>query len=105
MDKHFAFVDSAEEIHSIRVDQFGYNHIFFAKDLCLLPYLEKFFGAAALRIDAQDYSAEITALTTKIYRDAIDGNNFQKNFVELQKISPRKFGCGVFRFKQSKNSI
>ena len=105
LDKHFAFVDSAEEIHSIRVDQFGYNHIFFAKDLCLLPYLEKFFGAAALRIDAQDYSAEITALTTKIYRDAIDGNNFQKNFEELQKISPRKFGCGVFRFKQSKNSI
>ncbi len=105
LDKHFAFVDSAEEIHSIRVDQFGYNHIYFAKDLCLLPYLEKFLGAAALRIDAQDYSAEITGLTTKIYRNALDGKNFEKDFDELKKISPRKFGCGVYRFKQSKNSI
>ena len=75
------------------------------RSLCLLPYLEKFFGAAALRIDAQDYSAEITGLTTKIYRDAIDGKNFEKDFENLKKISPRRFGCGVYRFKQSKNSI
>ena len=105
LDKHFALEDSAGEIHPLRVDQFGYNHIYFAKDLCLLPYLEKFFGAAALRIDAQDYSPEIVGLTTKIYRTAIDGKNFEKDFDELKKISPRKFGCGVFRFKQSKNSI
>lgn len=105
LDKHFAFEDSAGEIHSLRVDQFGNNHIYFAKDLCLLPYIEKFFGAAALRIDAQDYSPEITALTTKIYRAAIDGKNYAEDFETLKKIAPRKFGCGVYRFKQSKNSI
>ena len=105
LDKHFALEDSAGEIHPLRVDQFGYNHIFFAKDLCLLPYLEKFFGAAALRIDAQDYSPEIVGLTTKIYRAAIDGKNYENDFEFLKKISPRKFGCGVYRFKQSKNSI
>ena len=105
LDKHFALEDSAGEIHPLRVDQFGYNHIFFAKDLCLLPYVEKFFGAAALRIDAQDYSPEIVGLTTKIYRDAIDGKNYEKDFDFLKKISPRRFGCGVFRFKRSKNSI
>ncbi|MBQ7197743.1 MAG: U32 family peptidase [Selenomonadaceae bacterium] len=105
LDKHFAMEDSAGEVHPLRVDQFGYNHIYFAKDLCLLPYLEKFFGAAALRIDAQDYSPEVVALTTKIYRAAIDGKNFEKDFDELKKISPRRFGCGVYRFRQSKNSI
>ena len=105
LQKHFALVDSAEEIHSIRVDQFGNNHIYFAKDLCLLPYVEKFFGANSLRIDAQDYSAEVAGLTTKIYRAAIDGQNFDDDFEKLKKISPRKFGCGVYRFKQSKNSI
>ena len=105
LDKHFALEDSAGEVHPLRVDQFGNNHIYFAKDLCLLPYVEKFTGAAALRIDAQDYSPEVTALTTKIYRAAIDGKDFRADFDELKKISPRKFGCGVYRFKQSKNSI
>mgnify|MGYP003571341682 CR=1 FL=1 len=104
LDKHFAFVDSAEEIHSLRIDQFEQTHIYFAKDLCLLPYVEKFKGAAALRIDAQDYSAEITGLTTKIYRAALDGNNFDSDFETLQKISPRKFGSGTYHFKESKNS-
>lgn len=105
LNKHFALEDSAGEIHSVRVDQFENNHIYFAKDLCLLPYLEKFFGVAALRIDAQNYSPEVVELTTKIYRAAVDGKNFDEDFDLLQKISPRKFGCGVYRFKQSKNSI
>ncbi|MBR6012886.1 MAG: U32 family peptidase [Selenomonadaceae bacterium] len=105
LNKHFALEDSAGEIHSIRVDQFGNNHIYFAKDLCLLPYLKKFFGADSLRIDAQEYSSEVVGLVTKIYRAAIDGENFEDDFEFLQKKSPRKFGCGVYRFQQSKNSI
>ena len=104
LDKHFAFVDSAEEVHSLRIDQFDQTHIYFAKDLCLLPYVEKFKGATAVRIDAQDYSAEVTGLTTKIYRAALDENNFDSDFETLQKISPRKFGSGVYHFKESKNS-
>lgn len=104
-EKHFALVDSAGEVHSVRADQFGNSHIYFAKDLCILPYLKKFFGAAALRIDAQDYSSEVVGLVTKIYRAAIDEKNFEEDFEKLKKISPRKFGCGVYRFKQSKNSI
>ena len=105
LNEHFALVDSAGEIHSIRVDQFNYNHIYFGKDLCLLPYVEKFWGAAALRIEAQDYSPEITGLVTKIYRAAIDGKNFGADFEQLKKITPRKFGSGVYHFKESKNSI
>ncbi len=105
LNKHFALVDSAGEVHSIRVDQFNYNHIYFGKDLCLLPYVEKFIGAAALRIEAQDYSPEIVAQVTKIYRAAIDGKDFSADFEELKKITPRKFGSGVYHFKESKNSI
>ena len=105
LNKHFALVDSAGEIHSIRVDQFNYNHIYFGKDLCLLPYIEKFIGAAALRIEAQDYSPKIVAQVTKIYRAAIDGKNFDADFDELKKITPRKLGSGVYKFKESKNSI
>lgn len=104
LDKHFALVDSAEEIHSLRLDQFEQTHIYFAKDLCLLLYLKKFTGAAALRIDAQDYSPEVVGLTTKIYRAALDDKNFSADFDALKKLSPRSFGCGVYYFKESKNS-
>ncbi len=105
LKEHFALVDSAGEKHSVRVDQFGYSHIFFAKDLCLLPYLEKFSGAAALRLEAQDYSAEVTALAVKVYRAALDGKDCRADFVALKKITPRALGSGVYKFKQSKNSI
>ena len=105
LNEHFALVDSAGEVHSIRVDQFNYSHIYFAKDLCMLPYLQKFMGAAALRIEAQDYSAEITALVTKIYRAGVDGKDFTADFELLKKNTPREFGSGVYRFIESKNSI
>ena len=56
-------------------------------------------------MEAQDYSPEVVAQVTKIYRAAIDGKNFDADFNELKKITPRKFGSGVYKFKESKNSI
>ncbi len=101
LNRHYALEDEAGEIHSLRVDQFKRWHIFFGKDLCLLPYVKKFLGAAALRIEAQNYSPEITAQVVKLYRDAIDGKNLTANSYQLTA----KLGAGVYRFKQSKNSI
>ncbi len=97
LNRHYALEDEAGEIHSLRVDQFKRWHIFFGKDLCLLPYVEKFLGAAALRIEAQNYSPELTAQIVKAYRNAIDG--------ESREMGKGKWGAGVYRFKQSKNSI
>ncbi len=105
LNEHFALVDSAGEVHSIRLDQFNYSHIYFAKDLCMLPYLQKFMGAAALRIEAQDYSPEVTALVTKIYRAGVDGKDFTADFELLKKNTPREFGSGVYKFIESKNSL
>ena len=100
LNQHFALVDEAAEVHALRVDQFKRWHIFFGKDLCLLPYVEKFFGAASIRIEAQNYSPEIVAQVVKAYRAAIDGTPNSK----LQTPNSN-FGAGVYRFKQSKNSI
>ena len=104
LNRHYALVDEADEIHSLRIDQFNRWHIFFGRELCLLPYVEKFFGAASLRIEAQNYSPSIAAQVVKIYRAAIDGKNFAADFDAYKKIS-RKLGAGVYRFKQSRNSI
>ena len=101
LNHHYALVDEAGEVHSLRVDQFKRWHIFFGKELCLLPYVEKFLGAATLRIEAQNYSPEVVAQVVKLYRNAIDGKNLTANSYPLTA----KLGAGVYRFKQSKNSI
>lgn len=109
-NRRYALLDKAGEKHSIRIDQFGRNHIYFAKELCLYPYLAKLNGVASYRIEAQDYTPEHTARVVKIYRAALDaladGQDFysEDTLNELRK-GPRELGLGTFRFRQSRNSI
>lgn len=109
-NRRYALLDKAGEKHSIRIDQFDRNHIYFAKELCLYPYLAKLNGVASYRIEAQDYSQEHTARVVAIYRAALDaladGQEFysEDTLNELRK-GPRELGLGTFRFRQSRNSI
>ncbi len=111
LDRRYAFLDRAGEKHGLRVDQFGRVHILFAKDLCLYPYLKKFNGIASYRIEANDYAPELTALVTKTYRAALDaldaGKDYEieKPLQALKDASPREFGIGTYRFRESRNSI
>ena len=111
LDTHYAFRDEAGGVHSIRIDQYGRSHIYFAKDLCLYPYLEKFNGLGAYRIEAQDYTADVTAEIVRIYRAALDrlaagGDGYREaEFDRLTEIAPRPLGIGTYRFRQSRNSI
>ena len=111
LDRLYAFRDEAGGVHPIRVDQYGRNHIYFAKDLCLYPYLEKFNGLGSYRIEAQDYTADVTAEIVRIYRAALDrlaagSDGFRAaDFDRLTEISPRPLGIGTYRFRQSRNSI
>lgn len=114
LDRHYALLDTAGEKHAIRIDQYGRNHLYFAKDLCLYPYLAKFNGLASYRIEAQDYTPELTGRVTKLYREALDALAAGKTqeeafdheaFEQVQKMSPRAWGIGTYRFRQSRNSI
>ena len=111
MDRHYALRDKVGEIHRIRIDQFGRNHIYFAKDLCLYPYLAKFNGIASYRIEAQDETPAATAILTKIYRKALDrlaagdASFDEHEFKTLQENAPRGLGIGTYRFRESRNSI
>ena len=110
MNRPYALLDRAGEVHPIRTDQYGRSHIYFAKDLCLYPYLEKFGGVASCRIEAQLYDPDWAGILTGLYRRALDGlaknGDFDRNALsDIEKQSPRKLGIGVFRFRQSKNSI
>lgn len=109
--RHYALLDKAGEKHSIRIDQFDRNHIYFARDLALYPYLNKLNGIASYRIEAQDYDEEFTGKVTKIYRTALDKLASNKtdftteNDLAILKTGKRKLGIGTFRFRQSRNSI
>ena len=111
VEKHYALKDTAGEIHSLRMDQFGRNHILFAKDLCYYPYLEKFNGVASFRIEAKDYEPELTGRLTAAYRKALDklsaGEPYldEADFAAMQQNGPRKLGVGVYRFRQSQDSL
>lgn len=114
LDRHYALLDTAGEKHAIRIDQYGRNHLYFAKDLCLYPYLAKFNGLASYRIEAQDYTPELTGRVTKLYREALDALAAGKSaeeafdhaaFEEVERLSPREWGIGTYRFRQSCNSI
>lgn len=114
LDRHHALLDTAGEKHAIRIDQYGRNHLYFAKDLCLYPYLAKFNGLASYRIEAQDYTPELTGRVTKLYREALDALAAGKSaeeafdhaaFEEVERLSPREWGIGTYRFRQSRNSI
>ncbi len=111
LDRHYALRDKAGEVHAIRIDQYGRNHIYFAKDLCLYPYLAKFNGVASYRIEAQDYTPELTGLLTQAYRTALDHLSAGEpaydaaTFEQIQQTSPRALGIGTYRFRQSRNSI
>ena len=104
MDRQYALKDEAGEIHSIKIDQYNRNHIYFAKDLCLYQYLDHFMGAASLRIEAQLYSPEIAGYITSCYRNAIDNNSKEENLESIKINIGRPLGVGIYRFQQSKNS-
>lgn len=110
LDRRYALLDSANETHPIRIDQYGRNHILFAKDLCLLRFLDGLTGAASLRVEAQHYDPALTALLTKTYRTAIDriisgGADPVSEDAALRQIaemSPRALGIGAFRHRASR---
>ena len=104
LDTHYALRDEAGEMHSLRIDQFGRTHIYFAKDLCLYKYLDYFMGAASLRIEAQLYQPKLVAYIVKKYRTAIDLISDNQP-INLFMMNERPIGLGVYRFRQSRNSI
>lgn len=111
MERHYALLDEAGEKHSLRMDQFGRNHILFAKDLCYYPYLDKLNGVASYRIEAKDYTPEWTGALTAMYRQALDrlseGQELmdKTDFAKMQTGGPRKLGIGSYHFRRSQDAV
>ena len=100
----FQFFDKSGKLErDLLVDQYGRNHILFAKDLCLYPYLKALDGATSYRIEAQDYTPEWVGRLTAFYRVVLDVTRKTASktttIEEIAAGSPRKLGIGAFRFQ------
>lgn len=99
-----ALLDEAGEKHPIRVDQYGRNHILFAKDLCLFQHLGALADFASVRIEAQEYEAEQVAFLTKTYRAELDAARRGEagvaasaaRLTEIARRAPRSLSEGAF---------
>ncbi|MDQ0205031.1 peptidase U32 family protein [Pectinatus haikarae] len=104
-EKHYAFIDMADEVHAVRRTQYNRNHVLFSHDICLMPYLESLAGAASFCIEAQDYSPEYTGRLVNIYRQMIDdytAYDVHEIIEEIEQTGPRSIGNGVYRYDTSK---
>lgn len=106
----YSLLDSAGEKHPIAIDQYGRNHLLFAKDLCLFAFLPELFanGITRFRIEGQHYSPAHIAAVTAYYRQELDklaanpaGYSVPADY-ETRLKGPRQLGLGAFRYKMSK---
>lgn len=71
---NYALKDEKGEVRPIEVDQHCRNHIMFATDLCVLPYLNSFLmtNIEVLRIEAQYYEDDLVEEVVMMYRKRMD---------------------------------
>ena len=104
----YGLKDEKGATRPIEVDQNCRNHIFFASDLCILPYVDSFIktGLSSFRIEAQYYDDDLVGTVVRLYRkqiDLIESNGIDswqlamEDWDELVKKSPRKFSIGGFK--------
>jgi putative protease len=109
-NRQYALLDTAGQKHPLKIDQYGRNHIFFAKDLCLLPVLQALTPINHFRIEGQHYRSELVEMLTKTYRQELnklfqDPHAYRSNTDLLEKIkglSPRELGLAAFRYRNSR---
>jgi len=86
-----------KEGNELKVDN---HHIFSAKDLCTLPFIEKLKKAniSSFKIEGRNKEPEYVNTVTKVYRKAIDKRLTKKELVaginELKKVYNKGFSSG-----------
>ncbi len=101
-----------DQFMPIEEDERG-TYIFNSKDLCMLPYLDKFIenGVTSLKIEGRMKSIHYVATVTKVYREAVDlikaGGDFKlaiPNFMsELNGIGERDYTTGFYLDEKNEN--
>ncbi len=88
-------IKDKDEGYELELDN---NFVMSAKDLCCLPFIDKLIkiGVNAFKIEGRNRDARYVAVTTKIYRKAIDGKADKDDLKELEKVYNRGFSSGFY---------
>lgn len=88
-----------DEGNELRVSN---SHIFSAKDLCALPFLEKLkkAGITAFKIEGRNRDPEYVSTVVKVYRKALDKKlskkEIEQGIKELEKVYNKSFSSGFY---------
>lgn len=87
----------------VYIDQTGKNHLFTAKEFCILPILDTLnFGTLVnLRIEGQTYTTEQLQKLIEIYRKAIMDPSRAGNLYDSMKFVRAGFTLGALTFKNN----
>lgn len=101
-----------DQFMPIEEDERG-TYIFNSKDLCMLPYLDRFIesGVTSLKIEGRMKSIHYVATVTKVYREAVDiieaGGNLSaalpRLMAELDGIGERDYTTGFYLDEKDDN--
>lgn len=101
-----------DQFMPIEEDERG-TYIFNSKDLCMLPYLERFIesGVTSLKIEGRMKSIHYVATVTKVYREAVDiieaGGDLKtalpRLMAELDGIGERDYTTGFYLDENDEN--
>ena len=101
-----------DQFMPIEEDERG-TYIFNSKDLCMLPYLERFIdsGVTSLKIEGRMKSIHYVATVTKVYREAVDiieaGGDLNialpRLMAELDGIGERDYTPGFYLDEKDNN--
>jgi putative protease len=95
--------DTAGQDHRVECDRRCRNHLYMARDLCVLPAVRHLarLGVSAIRIEAPFDSPEAVRALTAAYREAIDHLNdpsWQADPAALSAQIGRPMGDGLHAF-------
>jgi len=86
-----------EQGKELKIDN---HHIFSAKDLCTLPFIEKLRFVASLKIEGRSREPEYIDSVVRIYRKAINKKltkkEIENSLKELQKVYNKGFSSGFY---------
>ncbi len=94
--RSYALRSRADQLHWLETDQYCRNHLFMAKDLCMIDHLDRLQhpNIKRLRIEGVLYETDYLCTLVRLYRQAIEGA--QKLQQELEQGAPRTLSIGAY---------
>ncbi len=100
--RSYALRSRADQLHWLEADQYCRNHLFMAKDLCMIDHLERLqhSNINQLRIEGALYETDYLQKLVQFYKQAIDqlsaGGEIERRQHVVEQGAPRALTVGAY---------